>query len=104
MSDSAKKMFNKGAAEAMPNTEFSSGIFETAQSTGGSSAAAGKTQGVSLAGDNIDERRLAGSGTISKGPEGAGETPGQGSGSLVDRVNTDGSIDKVKNTAGINNV
>ncbi|KAI1828463.1 hypothetical protein F4861DRAFT_487613 [Xylaria intraflava] len=99
---SAVEKFDLGASEAMANTEFSSGIYEAPQLSPESPPSFGNTRGVSLAGEPVDERRLAGSGTISKGPEGVGETPGRAADAKDDEAHSGkrNSGKKMKDTAG----
>ncbi|CAJ2503194.1 Uu.00g105880.m01.CDS01 [Anthostomella pinea] len=88
----AAKAFDEGAADAMPNVDFSDDSISEAGSNattdGGSSAKT--TQPASLDGEPIDERDTDTGGTAGKGQEALGGTPGE----TVDEA-------KTQDTAGV---
>ncbi|KAI0972592.1 hypothetical protein F4678DRAFT_460161 [Xylaria arbuscula] len=72
--NTSNKKFDQGASEAMPNTEFSSGIYESPQNTGSNMGA--------------------------ESAQGLGKTPGKENEAKPDESITKQVSDKIKDTAG----
>ncbi|KAF2966402.1 hypothetical protein GQX73_g7190 [Xylaria multiplex] len=79
--NTSSKAFDEGVSDAMPNTEFSSGIYEAPQNLAGNNRGPGKTQDLGTAGFGPEAKKM-------------------------DEVNTGGSAStkKVKDTAGVSSL